>query len=242
MFDKKENVGLEYYHPKQNEPQSSVMDSLDYDFSVARYPDSSPLKTFIDSYIIAVKNNLDINIFNCRFEKPVLASGLVNFYIYLKGISPLDLGIFYIIDGNHDLKKIFYEVMQNNKLPAINTNTKVQFILKDFEDNSKNRAIARASGDIRKEIKVLYPEVAEFSFMSCLYVFIYEDIHAKITADSMYLREIKEYCYNAVKKHDIDNVWNRDNFYIRVDNYKIYKEIGGYNYFNSDCMDEFMTV
>ena len=239
------STGLEYYNKKPNEPESSVMESLDYNFSVLRYPNGSPLKKFVDEYIIAVKNNLDINLFNCRFERPKIGSdylNFLNFYIYLKGIDPLELGIFYVIDEEHDLKKIFYEILEKNKLPAVDKNTRIQFFIKDFEKNSRNFAISRACDDIHREIKVLYPDVLALSYWSCFYVFIDEDVYEKIITDTELLKEIKEYCYRAVKKHDKDNVWNRDNFYIRIDNHKIYKEIGGYNYFNSDYMDECMTI
>ena len=245
MFDEHAgNAGLEYYNPKPNEPTSSVMESLDYDFSISRYPDGSPLKAFVDAYITAVKNNIGIHLFNCRFERPRTDSVFLNFYIYLRGVEPLELGIFYVIDdnNNHDLKKIFYEVLKNNKLPAIDADTGIQFWVKNFDDNARNRAVSLAWHDIHDTIKAIYPEVALLSFMSYFYVFIDEEIYKETSENTALLKEIKEYCYRAVKKQDIANVWNHDNFFIYVDNYKFYKEIGGHHYFNSDYMDKCMQL
>ena len=237
------NVGLEYYDKKPNEPESSVMGSLDYNFSTFHYPEGSPLKNFVDAYISAAKDNLCLEVFNCRFERPRSNSNFVNFYIYLLGVEPNALDIHYRIENSsHDLIKIFYEVLKRNELPAINTDIKLQFLVKNFENNSRGRAIYFAWHDIHREIQSVFPNVVSLSNWSVFYVFIEEVAFESVIANVEYLKRIKEYCYKATKKHDIDGVWNSDNFSIRVDNWKHYNAIGGQHYFNSDSMFECMML
>ena len=241
--DEDHHVGLGYYDKKPNEPKSSVMGGLDYDFSILRYPEDSPLKVFVEAYIVAVNNKLGIDIFNCRFERPQSNSNFLNFYIYLRGIEPDALGIHHRIDDcNHALVKAFYEVLETNELPAIDTDTRLQFLVKNFENNSRDRAINFAWRDIHIEIRTIFPEVASLSNWNVFYVFIKDNVFEKTIANMEQLKKIKEYCRRATKKHDIDNVWNNDNFYIRIDNSKYYEEIGGQHYFNSDSMFECMTL
>ena len=231
------SVTLEYYDIKPDEPHSSVMGSLDYDFSISRYPEESQLRNFVETYILAVNNTLGVNLFNCRFERPRTNVLFVNFYIYLRDVDPNTLGIFFRIeDDSHDLIKIFYEVLENNEIPAIDTKTNIQFIVKNFEDNSKARAINLAWHSIHTKIKTIFPEVVSLSSWNYLYVFIKNDIFEETIVNIELLEKIKQYCYTVTKKHDIDNVWNSDNFYIRIDNWKNYEEIGGQHYFNSASM------
>ena len=232
-----QNATLEYYNIKPNEPHSSVMESLDYDFSIFRYPEGSQLRKFVESYILTVNNNLGLNIFNCRFEKPQNDASFVNFYIYLSNVDPDTLGIFFHIDDdNHDFIKIFYEVLENNKIPVIDANTNIQFIVRNFENNSKARAMNLAWHDIHNKICTIFPEVVSLSCWNYLYVFIKNDIFKETVVNIELLEKIKHYCYTATKKHDIDNVWNSENFHIRIDNWKNFEEIGGQHYFNSDSM------
>ena len=240
----KTNYDLSFYDRQSNEPESSVLGSCDYDFSVTRYPKESQLKIFVDAYIARVKRDLGIDVFNCRFERPYRNSDFVNFYIYLTDLDPyLDLGIYYRIEEKeHNLIKIFYEVLKDNKLPAIDTETRLQFLLKSFRKNSQERATYFTWHDIHDEIETVFPEVASLNHWCGFYLFIKDDDFEETIANIEYLKRIKDYCYNATKKHDIDNVFTEDNFHITIDNWKNYEEIGGQHYFNSDRMSGFMKL
>lgn len=236
-------VGLEYYDKRPGEPQSSVMGSLDYNFAVSRYPKDSFCGSFAAAYIRFIKESEQLDIFNCRFERPQVTSNFVNYYIYLKKMDLARLAISYRIgDENHSLIKAFYKVMENNRLPGISEETRIQFLVKNFDQVTKEHSIALAWRSIHKEISAVFPEVAFLSSWTVFYVFVNENQFERIMSDSAYLEKVRKYCFEATKKCDIDGAWIYKDFHIRIDNYKNYKAIGGQHYFNSDLMSNCAVV
>ena len=66
------------------EPKSSPVPNLDYEFATARYSNSNFRRAFVDKFIRYVANDSEVEIYNCRFEKPRNEINLINFYIYKK--------------------------------------------------------------------------------------------------------------------------------------------------------------
>ena len=225
---------LEIYNSKDDEPQSSVIESSDYDFAVSKYSKDDFRYNFVSKYIEYFKDIYGVDIFNCKFERPDNDSKFINFYIYLWGADP-DIN-YRIEDKNNNYKKVFYEILKNNKLSGITETTYIQFFVKDIFKTMICHSSNCAWRDINNDIKSKFPEVKSINYWNTFYIFINADNFEKAVSDKNYLNEIRIYCYEAAKKYDIDNVLEYSNFHIRVDNYKNYHEIGGQHYFNSDCM------
>ncbi|BBB90975.1 hypothetical protein MAMMFC1_01642 [Methylomusa anaerophila] len=212
------------------------MESLDYDFAVSRYSKEDFRYEFVNAYIACVKGLCNKIIYNCKLERPRNDSEFLNFYIYME--NP-DSNVQYRIDNpKHEYILAFYEVLKKCNLQGITMNTRIQFILKDIVKTMKATAVTKAWKDIHEPIGNLFPECAYLSAWEIyFYVFIQNDKYEKLLADEARMEEIKRYSYKAVKRCDKDNVWKYEEYRIKVDNYKIYHDIGGRNYFNSDAMN-----
>lgn len=232
--------GLEIYNSKEGEPQSSVMESIDYDFAVHRYNKSDFRFTFISKYIKYFKENINIEIFNCKFERPRNDSNFINFYIYLWKENP---DVQYRIEENtKNYVKVFYEILKNNSLPGITETTNVQFLIKNILTTMISHSTSSAWHNIHNSINSVFPKVSKLSYWNVFYVFINDNDFESVVSDTDYLYEIRLFCYKATKACDMDNVVEFNNFHIRIDNFKNYQSIGGQHYFNSDLMSSCLSV
>ncbi|MEN6445239.1 MAG: hypothetical protein ABFC98_04245 [Candidatus Cloacimonas sp.] len=224
------------YNRRTGEPEPSVMKSLDYDFAVSRYSRTDFRYEFVNAYIAYVKKFYNKFIYNCKLERPRNDAEFLNFYIYMEDPGP---EIQYRIENpNHKYILAFYEVLIKCKLQGITKDMRIQFILKDIVEIMKATAVAKAWQEIHEPIEELFPECTYLcSWGRYFYVFIHTEKYEVILKDKARLEEIKKYCFEAVKRYDRDNVWKYEEYRIKVDNDKIYQEIGGGNYFNSDAMN-----
>lgn len=234
-----ENLNL--YNKKTEDSESSVMESLDYDFAVSRYSKDDFRYEFINAYTAYVEKHCNKVIYNCKFERPRNDAEFMNLYIYMENPDP---NIRFRIDNpKHEYILAFYEVLKKCSLRGITMDTRIQFILKDIVKTMKATAVKKAWQDIHEPIKDIFPECMYLSSWGLyFYVFINSDVYEKILKDKERLKEIKRYCYEAVKKYDKDNVWTYEEYHIQLDNYKTYQEIGGRNYFNSDAMNSCFCI
>lgn len=231
---------LEAYNSKDNEPNSSVIESSDYDFAIYKYKEDDFRYDFVKRYIEYIKKKYSIDIFNCKFERPDSDSKFINFYIYL---WQADLDINYRIEDKHNKYiESFYEVLKSTKLLGITETTEIQFLVKDILKTMISHSSNRAWNNIHQTIKSVFQEVVAVSYWNTFYVFINDDDFEKRSLDKDYLNKIRMYCYKVTKEYDVNNVLDYSNFHIKIDNYKNYKEIGGHNYFNSDYMFNCITV
>lgn len=212
------------------------MESLDYDFAVSKYSKDDFRYEFVNAYIAYVKEFCNKNIYNCKFERPRNDAKFLNFYIYIENPDP---DVQYPIDNpKHEYILAFYEVLKKCSLRGITMDTRIQFILKDILKTMKVTTIAKAWQDIHEQIENLFSECACLSARGIyFYVFIHSDKFEKLLKDEARMKEIKRYTYEAIKRCDKDNVWKYEDYCIKIDTYKIYQEIGGRNYFNSDAMN-----
>lgn len=227
---------LSLYNRRPGEPESFVIDSLDYDFAISKYGENDSRYKFINAYTKHVMENYNKVIYNCKVERPRYDSKFLNVYIYLKDLDGDVHGR--IDDPAHKFILSFHEVLKTWRLPGITENIRIQFVLKDIVKIMKAAPIAKAWHDINNQICILFPECAHIaSWGSCFYVFIHSDKYDQLIKNKAKLEEIKKYCYEATKRYDINNVLKYEEYYILIDNYKTYKEIGGQHFFNSDAMN-----
>ena len=62
-----------------------------------------------------------------------------------------------------------------------------------------------------------------------------------VSSNVKYMEDIKQYCFNTVKRWDSDNIISYDKFNIRIENEAIYRRMGQH-YFNSDAMFDCILV
>lgn len=232
---KKHNVcSLDIFNAKNDEPRSSVMDSSDYDFALQKYTETDFRYKFVQEYMKHIEFVHGIKIFNCKFERPQPDSDFLNFYIYLWKDDP---NISYRIEDPHYFYiTAFYKVLSENPLPSVTKELHIQFLLKNVWSVMYGKVLDLTWHDIHLSISGIFPEIADMSYWSNLYIFIKSDEYEKVVKTPAILSQIKQYCYNNAVEHDIHNILDFDQFHIRVDNYENYQSIGGYNYFNSDFM------
>lgn len=232
---------LDFYNTKPNEPTSSVMESLDYEFASQKYEENDFRYAFTNQYIQYVFKNLGIKLYNCKFYRPMPDSKFLNFYIYY--FDELPTKEYRLEDKNNPMIQAFYEVLKSNSLPGILPTTRIQFIQKNIKSAILANIIALACKDIEKEIKTVFPQVASISFWKYIpYIFIAKESFEDIIQDTDYLHSLKEYCYNHAKRYDKYNYLHFDQFHIRVDNHGFFSSIGGGNYFRSDSMYDCLLV
>lgn len=234
------DAGLDAYNTKTYEPRNSVTGSSDYEFATTRYSKDDFRYTFTSKYMEFVKRVYDTEIANCKFERPRHDSNFINFYIYLWD-DEFNLR-HRIEDKSSYLIISFYKTLKKHKLPAITEKTRVQFLVKNIKHVMKSRCLDLAWHDIHNEIKEVFREVADLSYWDDFYVFIDKDLFEQIVENTEYLERIRNYCYNAAKKHDTHHILSYQDFHIRIDNFQKYSSIGGYNYFNSDYMHECLKI
>ena len=234
---KKHNIaqyGLDVYNTKENEPTSSVIESSDYDFATLKYSKKDFRYQFVENYIKYMMKNYGVTIFNCKFERPCSDSDFVNLFIYLWEDDP-DIK-YRIENSNNNFVVAFYEILNSYNLPAITKETRIQFIVKNIRSVMEGRCLNSTWYDIHNSIKITFPEIAELSYFAYFYLFIEKDKFDILIKNTHYLEKLKRYCFDAAKKHDINNILEYTQFHIRIDNYENYLSIGGQHYFNSDLM------
>lgn len=232
---------LDFYNTKPNEPSSSVMKSLDYEFATQKYKEDDFRYIFTNQYIEYVFKNLGIKLYNCKFSRPMPDSNFLNFYIYY--FDELQTKEYRLEDMNDLMILAFYEVLENNKLPGITPTTRIQFMQKSIKSIMLAHIVVLACKDIEKNIKTVFPQVASVSFWeSTPYIFIAEESFNTLIENTKYLHSLKEYCYNHVKKYDKYNHLRFEEFHIRVEDYGRYSSIGGFFYYRSDYMTDCLLV
>ncbi len=232
------NMGLEIYDRKWGEPESSVMDSLDYNFATAQYEPSDFRAVFIKEYIKNLQKKTGISIYNCRFNRPRADANFLNFYIYLLHTKQEDLGIKYRIeDSNNIFVECFYKTIKKRELIAVTQKTDIQFIVKSFEEVAKEHSLSLTWKYINKPILTKFKEIRHLTFWNCFYVLIADEKFEEMITDKIYLNTIKMFLFDATKRWDNHNVWVLNDFQIRIDKYSTYINYGQH-YFNSDAMTD----
>jgi len=225
---------LDIYKAKENEPESSVMDSLDYDFAIQKYPKTDFRFRFVQEYMKYIQTTYGVEVYNCKFERPETNSIFLNFCIYF---WEDDLTLqFRIENTNNHFVKAFYKILKDYPLPAVTEQLRLQVITRNIRRVMFGKILDLTWRDIHLSIKDRFPEVADLSFWSVFYVFIKKEVFHAVIEDTSQLTQIKEYCFNMAKTHDVHQILDFEQFQIRIDNYDNYQSIGGGNYFNSDYM------
>lgn len=225
---------LDIYNAKENEPESSVMASIDYDFAIQRYPKTDFRFRFVQEYMKYIKTTYGVEIYNCKFERPRTDCNFLNFYIYF---WEDDLTLqFRIEDSNNHFVTAFYKVLKDYPLPAVTEQLRLQFITRNIRRVMFGKILELTWRDIHLSINDSFPEVADLSFWSVFYVFIKKEAFHEVIENTFKLTQIKEYCFKMAKTHDVHQILDFEQFQIRIDNYDNYHSIGGGNYFRSDYM------
>lgn len=234
------NQTLDIYNLLPCESESSVMESSDYDFATTKYQIHDFRYKFVHEYILYIKVNNNIEIYNCKFNRPKFSSNFINFYIYMK--NPDKRLLFTRIeDRNNVYVSSFYEVLKEFRLPAITVNTRIQFIVRDINVVMKAYGYSHAWNWLHNNINKKFLEIESLNYWNTYYVMIKTEYFHKIIEDKEYLEKIKTYCYKYVKECDADNVWTYEEFHIRFEDYNIYRSLGQH-YFNSDAMFECLLL
>lgn len=236
------NIGLEIYDRKWGEPESSVLDSHDYNFATAQYEQADFRAVFIKEFIKNVQKKTGFSIFNCRFEHPRADSIFLNFYVYLLHSKQEDLGTKYRIkDSKNVLVKCFSKTIKKRRLVAVTKKTDIQFIVKSFEKVARGYSLSLTWKYINKPILTKFKEIKHLTFWKCYYVLIDDERFEELIADKIYLSSIKKFLFDATKRWDNDNVWAFNDFQIRIDKYSTYINYGQH-YFNSDAMTDCLLI
>ena len=203
LFRKKgRNNRLEIYQPKENEPNFSVVDSHDL-FALYKYPENDFRYQFIQEYIKEIESSYYIKIFNCKFGHPRPDSDCLNFYIYLWEDDPTIQ--IRIENPNHFYVTTFHKILNKNPLPYVHKDLPIQFFPRNIWRIMYCRALDLTWHEIYKSLQENFPEIVASKFW---YTFIYL---LKVKSSTIYskhprLKEIKTYCFNCAKKHDVHNI------------------------------------
>lgn len=225
---------LDLFNKKAGETESSVMESSDYEFAIAKYDSQDFRYQFVQKYAEIMSKEYGLEVYNCKFERPREDSAFVNFYVYVWENAP---DVKYRVD---DTKNRFYmafvKTMSEVKLEGLNQESRVQVILKNIYNVMYGKILNSLWYDIHKSISGKFFEIELLSYWSNLYVFLSDEHYNNILEDTNRLQEIKRYCYEVALRFDLHKILDYDKFQIRVDNIKNYRAIGGQHYYNSDCM------
>ncbi|MEG0452315.1 MAG: hypothetical protein RR558_04545 [Coprobacillus sp.] len=239
MFFKKQYT-IDNYNTKPSEPESSVIECGDYEFATTHYQKHDFRYKFVQAYIQYIKNTYNIDIYTCKFERPKNDSTFINLYIYL--YHDEDKYRYRIEDKKDKFIISFYKVLKEYPLPVINENFHLQFLMKNISSVMYDKVLKETFYEIRESIKKEFIEIESFTHWNTLYVFIKEEYFDTLIQDTEYLLKIKAYCYEAALRHNPDDILKDRTFSIRVENYAIYKSIGGQHYFNSDYMFDCLVI
>lgn len=225
---------LDLFNRIAGEPESSVMESSDYEFATAEYNSQDFRYRFVQKYSEIMRKEYGLEVYNCKFERPREDSAFVNFYVYVWENDP---NVKYRVD---DRKNRFYmafvKTMSEVKIQGLNQESRVQVILKNIYNVMYGKILNNVWHDINKTIHRKFPEIELLSYWSNLYVFLSDEHYHNILDDTNRLQEIKRYCYEVALKYDVHKILDYEKFKIRVDNIGNYRAIGGQHYYNSDCM------
>ncbi|MEG0366718.1 MAG: hypothetical protein RR585_07770 [Coprobacillus sp.] len=239
MFFKK-TYTIDSYNTQAHEPESSVIECSDYDFATTLYPKKDFRYDFVEAYIKYIKNTYNIDIYTCKFERPKNTSDFINFYIYL---YQDEVKYRYRIEDKNDIYVTsFYKVLKEYPLPVIDENFHLQFLIKNISSVMYDKVLKETFYDIRESINKEFIEIESITHWNTLYIFIKEEYFDKLIQDTDYLLKIKDYCFQSALKHNPDDVLKDHTFSIRIENYAIYKSIGGQHYFNSDYMFDCLAI
>jgi hypothetical protein len=225
---------LDLFNKKPEEPKSSVMESSDYDFAIAKYNNQDFRYKFVRKYAEIMRIEYGIEVYNCKFERPRDDSKFVNFYVYVWENDP-DVN-YRVDDTNNRFYLAFVKSMSKISINGLNQKSRVQVILKNINNVMYGKILDNVWHDINKTIQVKFPKVNMLSYWSNLYLFISDEQYNKIFDNMDRLQMIKKYCYEVALKYDVHKILDYDKFKIRVDNIENYRSIGGQHYFNSDYM------
>lgn len=225
------------------EPKSSPVPNGDYEFATARYPKSNFRHAFVEKYISHIVGETGERIYNCRFEKPRKEINLIHFYIY-KHIREGDI-VGRIKSPDNYYVKAFYDVLEQVPAGGITRETKLTMFVRDIDLVLQSYVIDKSIIHMNEVLLSGYP------FEECygatywdkmVYVFIKGRYYDSLINNPERLEEIKNYCFKIAKAYDNDKVFTMENFFIRIENYDVFKEMGGYNYFNSEQMSRCIKI
>lgn len=221
------------------EPKSSPVPNLDYEFATARYSNSNFRRAFVDKFIRYIAADSEIEIYNCRFEKPRNEINLINFYIYKKLDEDEKPGR--IKDPDNYYITSFYEVLKQSPTGGLTPETKMNFYIRDIELILQSNVIDKSIRHINEVLLSGYPfeECYGATYWDKIpYIFIKGKYYDAVLEDFDKIADIKAYCFQIVKAYDKDKIFTMDSFKICIESYDIYRDLGGYGYFNSDRMKE----
>lgn len=220
-----------------NNYESSVLNSLDYDFASEIYTKSHPwyqLSILLKQELEDTYNN---KIFNIKFE---IKNGFYNLRIY--GQSQRDLEVF--------CPDPFPNYSKDKKLLAIVDNciqiTQAETLvnlplnangvgLRNYKLVCQNKAISEAQFVLKKKLLKKHSYLCDVLIFDGIITLLLEDEDTiKTFLNNNDSDIIKNKCFKILKKYDKHQVISLDTLNIRIDDYTIYKRIGGQHYFNSD--------
>jgi hypothetical protein len=213
----------------------SVMPSLDYPFATSFYPLNDPRYALKQEFEKLIWHHKKIRIYNCKFQTPKISPQLLNVYVYL-----YDSKI--IIRNDEKVNNDFLELfnMALKTVPTAQASDKISRVfLTDYSRCSKAYSLDQSEKELRNELNQKYSYFKKIEIWNdCPYVFFSNNGYNKTRFDSGRKKELRQFCYNIIKKYDSDNIWSYDEFHLRLDSQRHYEQYPGRHYFNSDAMDE----
>ncbi len=235
---------LSIYLRKNGDPDFSVIESLNYDFATYKYSTNDFRFEFISEYIKYMREVYSIEVYNCKIQMPSASisfiNDFVNFYIFTTNLDNEKYN-FRIDDKNDVYVKAFYKILDRIELPGIPEDLKVNFIIQDIDKIRNSYLLKKACNFVNDDIQEHFSEVSKIAFWDIYYICIKSDKYNMVSSNVKYMEDIKQYCFNTVKRWDSDNIISYDKFNIRIENEAIYRRMGQH-YFNSDAMFDCILV
>jgi len=231
---------LGLYNQKVNEPEPSVMESSDFRFASSKYEANDFRFLFVNEFISKLNEKTKHSVVNVKLSRPRLDSNFINCYVYVDDL--INNRIIHIRDRNDSIAIVFYNLLEEYKLPAVTQDTRVQFIVKDYSNIVKAYTMRSVWTKLRPSVLEKFTEVQDLSFYSNYYIFLKNEDFEWVIDNEEYLDNLKKYCYSFIDEKGTENTIKYEDFYILVDDYKNYSSIGGHHYFNSDLMGNVTKV
>lgn len=223
-----------------SEYEHSVMPSLDYPFATSFYPPDDPRYALKQEFERLLWHHKKIRAYNCKFQTPKLAHTVYNVYIYLYDrVKVMGKHYSHILSNNQDFIDLFYKALECFPLEEA-MNKRIQVFLEDYTICSKSYSITKSAEELRTVLTYNYSSIfTSINYSGTwLYVFFTAKGYSEIRKNTLHKKKLRKICYQIIKKHDLDNVWNVNEFHIRIDSQEHYDQYGVQHYFNSDAMIE----
>ena len=218
----------------------SVCPSLDYPFAIEKYKKTDSRYKLVNAFERLIFDSKGIEIFNCKIAIPKPTDDFYNVYIYLKDIKK-ELGEddTPLFNQNESFIELFNQVLlmypiKELKDRKLNRNG---IFIQDFNTCAKAFAISSSFHALKAAVKQQYPQIEYLTYCdTIIYVFFPENVNFDAFLDKENIKNFKQFSYKIIEQYDIEQVWTADTLSFMLDDFAIYKSIGGQHYFNSNAM------